>query len=603
MESLARIKGTLPRKVGLSPLKASTRASATTEYGILAGVVALTSIVAISALGFKVRDMYASYTASAAMAARLAQDIADNPQLLIQNSGMFQSLISDPAASDWVLGTPEDEMLTLTGLDAVDKIGIKGFSGNDDLYGRSDGTPDKFIGGTGDDTIRGLDGPDEYIFEPGFGNDLIEDLIISDGDQLTFTGFEGNDLKFDALELEPGSFSFSGLRIFDSQGNSVKIPKQFNGNLYDQNKIETIVIDGLSLDQQAMRDKRAEDQKSIGRNTIYGTSESDTFVIRKGEGEYTIYEATDWHNGYNYSAGAKYVTNRINFEDFPLSEVTFERNDPYSMDIDMGLSDGRVIKLYRFFERDREIDEMNFTDAQLDYEQIMRKTMTDQEGRSTVYGTPRSDTVAYHRGTNVPMTYINNHSSVYNDTLELLDFTESEVTFERQIPSNTDLTLIAYLPDGEQVTLKNELARYADWGVASIKFADATLSNRDAIDQKLYEDSKARGLVYGRIVSDVHYFRVGDGTYSLRESDYTGDSDRLIFVGMAKADVNFLRDGNDLVATNRATGDQVRIIDQFVGYHYIGNSQYANPSVKYLQFTDGTLSGDAISNKVTADAA
>lgn len=77
-----------------------------------------------------------------------------------------------------VQGTPGNDRLP--GLDGNDTI--RGLAGNDIIQG-GDGK-DSMDGGVGDDTLTGGRGPDLFVFNAGFGMDIITDL--GNGDRIQF---------------------------------------------------------------------------------------------------------------------------------------------------------------------------------------------------------------------------------------------------------------------------------------------------------------------------------------------------------------------------------------------------------------------------------
>jgi Ca2+-binding RTX toxin-like protein len=64
----------------------------------------------------------------------------------------------------------------ISGSDGPDTLDGRG--GDDFLFG--DNGPDRLIGGTGDDRLTGGNGGDTFVFEPGFGHDVITDFTHAD---------------------------------------------------------------------------------------------------------------------------------------------------------------------------------------------------------------------------------------------------------------------------------------------------------------------------------------------------------------------------------------------------------------------------------------
>ena len=75
---------------------------------------------------------------------------------------------------------------------------LDGGAGNDKLRG---GAGDDFLtGGTGDDSLTGGDGADTFIFEAGFGIDVIADFNAAEGDLIDLTAF-GDAITFADLTI------------------------------------------------------------------------------------------------------------------------------------------------------------------------------------------------------------------------------------------------------------------------------------------------------------------------------------------------------------------------------------------------------------------
>lgn len=117
---------------------------------------------------------------------------------------------------------------TLTGSSAANVL--NGGAGNDTLVGG--GGDDTLIGGAGTDSLTGGTGADTYAFKAlsdmGLGNlrDVILGFKSTEGDQLDFTGIDGNS----ATETKE-SFSFIGSQAFDSTNAAGQLRFE-NGILY-----------------------------------------------------------------------------------------------------------------------------------------------------------------------------------------------------------------------------------------------------------------------------------------------------------------------------------------------------------------------------------
>jgi serralysin len=100
----------------------------------------------------------------------------DNDNVVEGTSG--NDLLPGLGGNDSILGLAGDD--TLEGGD--DKDSLDGGVGNDVLNGNSG--KDILAGGEGDDTLTGGNGPDLFVFNAGFGLDIITDL--KNNDQIQF---------------------------------------------------------------------------------------------------------------------------------------------------------------------------------------------------------------------------------------------------------------------------------------------------------------------------------------------------------------------------------------------------------------------------------
>ncbi len=172
---------------------------------------------------------------------------------------------------------------------------------------------DMFYMGTGDDTARGSDGGDVYVFGRDFGADTIEDIQQSGSsfDSIRFAHLNADDIEAERIGLD--------LRLTEvGTSNSVLIRNQFHelapglfgGNLNPDETIEEIVFaDGsvwTSIDiAKAVSRPDATDQTIIGTDHVdfldggagndflSGGDNLDFYFFDVGYGQDTIEEAQD----------------------------------------------------------------------------------------------------------------------------------------------------------------------------------------------------------------------------------------------------------------------------------------------------------------------
>ncbi|KJV07464.1 calcium-binding protein [Methylocucumis oryzae] len=165
---------------------------------------------------------------------------------------------------------------------------LKGGDGNDRLYG---GQGDTLDGGAGDDTFESGEGNELYLFEPGFGNDVI--YYADGGDTLQFgVGINANDLQArrtvdglvigllnctDQITLQTGSFStdFPVIRFAD-------------GSVLDANAIIALTNTGSSDDDVLVGSDGDDELYGLnGNDLLYGGFGNDT--LSGGNGDDVLY--------------------------------------------------------------------------------------------------------------------------------------------------------------------------------------------------------------------------------------------------------------------------------------------------------------------------
>ncbi|WP_172329302.1 CAP domain-containing protein [Mangrovicoccus sp. HB161399] len=88
--------------------------------------------------------------------------------------GRGEDTLAGGRGPDRLLGHGDDDLL----IGGAGWDQLKGGSGDDYLRGGIGG--DRLIGGDGEDTLKGGHGPDTFIFEDGFGRDLVLDFTAED---------------------------------------------------------------------------------------------------------------------------------------------------------------------------------------------------------------------------------------------------------------------------------------------------------------------------------------------------------------------------------------------------------------------------------------
>lgn len=179
---------------------------------------------------------------------------------------------------------------------------LNGGAGNDALYGEAGN--DTLIGGSGNDTMTGREGNDTYVFDAGFGSDIIinsafdypeSDGSAEDFDRIVFTdAYTPDDITVIAEENNT-------LALLASDGAQVRVNSHFVYETYRINEVSfadgTIwaPADLLTLSRQPNGlDNRINGTNEVdlidglgGDDTIYGVGGNDT--LSGGEGQDILY--------------------------------------------------------------------------------------------------------------------------------------------------------------------------------------------------------------------------------------------------------------------------------------------------------------------------
>lgn len=167
----------------------------------------------------------------------------DNDVLEV-GGGAGNALLNGGSGNDLMLGSKDgsnsidggDGNDVIVGGDAYDII--KGEDGADNI--EAGGGGDLITGGAGADYMRGNAGSDNYVFDAGFGTDLISDdsgsLSLGDGDSLSGGAYQENSLAFEGNGYEYRKFQIGGFSalMINAKGdekNTIFIDRWQDGQL------------------------------------------------------------------------------------------------------------------------------------------------------------------------------------------------------------------------------------------------------------------------------------------------------------------------------------------------------------------------------------
>ena len=567
----------------------------------------------------------------------------------------------------YAVSHPTDAAQDIIGTNTIDVL--DGAGGDERLEGAGKGDIYKFGLGYGHDTIfdQQLDPyatqPDIIQFGAGISlSDLVfsrdggsDDFTISingTNDHLTIEKqfWKSYDIFGDTWYTRIEGLSFDDSTVFTWEDIITTLPKMFSTDGDD-------VIYGF--DYQDMLDGGA------GDDYLSGGNEEDTYIYGLGYGNDTIEENPD-----NIASGLddKVVfLEGINPGDVVIgregdsNDVTFTFSDGGSLTvIDQFVYWNYVPFGPRGVQR---IETFEFQDANetvWTYEDVMQ-TVLDQSitagndiicgydgyedvlegglGDDTLYGGHEGDNYiySYGDGNDIISDNHNNQSRVTIgdniDKLILTDIASNAVSVEWGT-GEWDLQL-RILGSDETINLVDQVKRYvlgpAYYAIEEVHFSDSVVwQQEDLMDQYILTaptsgDDYIRGFWTGDVYDggagndtlegsgggDTYLFGIGSGSDviydDIKYSTWAGN-DKVQFTGtLTSSDVNFVRDGDDLLITIDGQSDQLRVLKQFDSRDYYRIEEYEFSDGAVLDYdqmydlatTGSVIEGDDTNNTLT----
>ncbi|WP_195822607.1 calcium-binding protein [Roseobacter sp. MH60115] len=421
----------------------------------------------------------------------------------------------------------------------------------------------------------GQETTNNYVHTAGDGSYTIKDydyLSNNGTDTLTFSDVASSDVSLGRIG--------SSLVFTLNNGEEITVLGQLGRTHY--NAIESVSFaDGVTLNQDQLRDRLVSDMKDAGR--VIGTENSENYTHTSGDGSYTI-------SDYDYLKNDGVDT--LTFTDVTADDVTLSR---VGNNVIFTLSKGEQVTILDQLIHDRwwSVETVSFSDGTTWNEQALRdRLVADMKSAGTVVGSELSEGYVHASGdgsyTISDYDYLNNDGT---DTLTFLDVTSTEVTFGRTVAD-----VVIKLQNGEQITLLNQFHDDQWHRMESISFADGVTLNLQGIRDRAVADMKQTGIVIGSELVENYTFTLGDGSHYISDYDYlkNGGDDRLIFTDVNASDVTFWQGLNFDLNMRFSTGEAITISQQFDVKQYKAIEQFV--------FADGTtLDKQAIRNKSVAD--
>lgn len=414
------------------------------------------------------------------------------------NGGAFD-VIEEIVFDGGTVWTPADLRVAL----------LTGGDGNDALYGFD--TSDTLDGGLGNDRMEGGFGQDIYIFDVGYGADVIRDAgLNSEVDKVVFgAGILASDL---ALSYSPADAEDLVIEVI-STGDTLTIERMFGNSGYHIESFE--FADGSSWTRghiQALVDgvdpNAPTHEGTAGDDIINGTANDDIFAGRGGDdtlnsnggNDTFLYASGDGNDVINEDSYSTILNDVLKFTDLNAADLTFSR---VGVDLMIAVNaTGHVIEVDEQFYSTRYnygIEVIEFADgttwerSEIQSNAWIRGTagadsltgssgddvFVGGAGDDVIYSTAGSDTFIYASGDGSDKIDEENSSTSFTDVLKFTDLNASDISLS-QVGNDLMVTVIA---TGHVIEVDEQFySNTYHWGIEVIEFADGTSLNRAEIN-------------------------------------------------------------------------------------------------------------------------
>ncbi|WP_340115568.1 calcium-binding protein, partial [Pelagibius sp. 7325] len=534
---------------------------------------------------------------------------------------------------------------TVWGRTQIQEHLLQSTDGNDTLDGFY--SNDRLDGGLGNDLLKGADGGDTYVFGVGYGADTIQDQMVSifadDPDIIELgAGITTADVSLARsgdnliLTLTASGDTLTVLGQFDagnlgSRFNEVEEIHFDDGTIWARAEIQQLLLQGTAgNDTLAGFFSNDTLDGGAGDDLLKGGDGGDTYIFGSGYGADTIQDQQT--SIFAESPDVIQLGAGITPADVALARAGGSLND---LVITLTQTGETLTVLGQFAtsnlgSRYNEVEEIRFDDGTVWTRSDIQNQLLNggaTSGNDTLVGFSGTDIMDggagddYLQGGNGGDIYIfgtgsgsdiiyDNATSIFADQGDQVVFSD-DIAPEDVILSRSGSSLIIDLAgSGDQLTIQGQFS-WNNLGsrmqeVESLAFADGSVWDAWDIQLILLQgtagDDNLQGFysndtldggagndtLAGGDGSDTYVFDVGYGNDVVSDSEvsiFAGSSDRILFgPGIAPEDLTVSSDGSALIFTVTATGDSLRINNEF-------GSEYNR--VESFHFSDGTVWGVA----------
>jgi len=511
--------------------------------------------------------------------------------------------------------------------------------GDDTVIGYDD-RADVLDAGAGNDLLDGANGSDTYVFDVGYGQDIIRETTNAWDNGVDVIQFGPLVQQNNIVLSRVGDDLVVGIA---HTTDSLTIKNQFGADYF---RIETFrFTDGTELTIDSIRQTLLDQSSTDGNDTINGFDDlGDTLVGGKGDdfisgrdgGDTYVFRLGDGADTIRDNGGSG--IDRIRISGIQQSDVTLSRSSNIDDDLFitfMGNTEDSIrVRDALNGSSPYEIEEIVFDDGTTwslaDVKRILALSEGDP-GTVTHAGTSADDTLDGTSGSNTfdgglgaDLLRGGNGSDVYLyaagdgsdtisdssglagfDSLHFIDLNASDLEFSRSVGSS-DL-IITVTATGDVITIDRhftnnyaiELIVFQDgstWGKQEIAWAAMPVITGTSADETLtgtslgerFEGGGGNDTLEGQSGSDVYHYTPGDGDDVIEEGNHFGDDDRLAFEsGVTPDDIILTRsttDKDDLTISFTTGSGEVFINEQFRSGGY---------GIEEISFSNGVVWDEA----------
>ncbi len=530
---------------------------------------------------------------------------------------------------------------TVWNVQQVQEMLLQGTDGDDTLAGFF--SADTLDGGLGNDRLEGGDGGDTYVFDAGYGQDVIQDYQTSIFDNSPdVVSFGAGILASDLILNRVGTFgrdlevTFNGssdrLLIENMLFTSFHEIEEFrfaDGTSWSLNQIHAELLGATAGDDVIAGTNGADVLSGLaGNDTLTGNNGNDSLI--GGEGNDRLY-GSDGSDSYIFARGDGVDviedngfadTDRLVIQGYTPAEVTLGRSAPGSNHLVLtfaGTTDQITVLNALNNSAGDNIEEYLFDDGTVWTPNDLRATLISQSqtagddvihgfgvsdvlegglGNDQLYGGYGSDSYIFTRGDGVDLIEDNGFGST--DRLVIHGYAPGEVTIGRTSSTSNDLRL-TFAGTSDQITVYNTLDGSSLDTIEQVVFDDGTIwtpiflrnaaltggAGNDTIHGFNTADTLDGGAgndrLEGKFGRDTYLFDSGYGQDVIYDRGLNGDFDKVVFgAGITSSDLSLSYssvNANHLVVDVISTGDRLTIEQMF------GHASY---HIEAFEFADGT---------------